>query len=80
MEYALLFSFMGTWIVWLYWRYIGLYREHTKAVKIISIFMAEKMEAELGDILEFEIVRKKNPQVRLEESKNRRVICNTKHH
>jgi hypothetical protein len=60
MEYALLFSFMGTWIVWLYWRYIGLYREHTKAVKIISIFMAEKMEAEVGDILEFEIVRKKS--------------------
>jgi hypothetical protein len=34
--------------------------EDTKAVKIISIFMAEKMEAEVGDILEFEIVRKKS--------------------
>ena len=60
MEYALLFSFMGTWIVWLHWKYAGLHREHTKAIKILSMFMAEKMGAEAGDIFEFEIVKKKS--------------------
>jgi hypothetical protein len=58
MEYALLFSCMGTWILWLHWRYAGLHREHMRAVKIIGMFVAEKIEAEGGDILEFEIKRK----------------------
>lgn len=58
MEYALLFSLMGTWILWLHWRYTGLHREHMRAVKIIGMFVAEKIEAEGGDILEFEIKRK----------------------
>lgn len=58
MEYALLFSLMGTWILWLHWRYAGLHQEHMRAVKIIGMFVAEKIEAEGGDILEFEIKRK----------------------
>ena len=59
MEYALLFSLMGTWILWLHWRYAGLHREHMKAVTIIGMFMAEKIEAEDGDVMEFEIIKRR---------------------